>query len=77
MPSTEENRVRAISEFLAEAKRRLIPYNVFLTADIFGYVCWNLNDTKIGQKLEDLVPRLEYMSPMLYPLRISVWDSGL
>ncbi len=67
VPNTEENRTRAISEFLGEAKRRLAQYNVFLTADIFGYVCWNLNDTMIGQRLEDVVSVLEYMCPMLYP----------
>ena len=67
MPNTEENRVKAVSGFLTEARRRLIPYNVFLSADIFGYVCWNLNDTKIGQRLEDLAAHLDYICPMLYP----------
>ncbi len=67
VPNTEENRVSAISGFLAEAKRRLAPHNVFLSADIFGYVCWNYNDTFIGQRLEDLASQLEYLSPMLYP----------
>jgi hypothetical protein len=67
MPKTEENRVKAISGFLMEAKKRLKPYNVFLAADIFGYVCWNLNDTLIGQKLEELISHLDYLSPMLYP----------
>ena len=67
MPNTEENRLRAVSEFLREAKRRLMPYNVFIAADIFGYVCWNLNDTFIGQRLDALVPHLDYLSPMLYP----------
>jgi hypothetical protein len=67
MPNTEENRVKAISEFLMEAKKRLRPYNVFLSADIFGYVCWNPNDTFIGQKFEELIDLLDYFSPMLYP----------
>ena len=67
MPSTEETRVNTISGFLMEARRRLTPYNIFLTADIFGYVCWNLNDTKIGQRLEDIVVYLDYVCPMLYP----------
>lgn len=67
MPNTMENRVKAISGFLLEAKKRLLPYNVFLSADIFGYVCWNLNDTYIGQTLEELAPHLDYLSPMLYP----------
>jgi hypothetical protein len=66
-PNTEENRVNAISGFLREAKSRLKEYNVFLSADIFGYVCWNPDDTKIGQKLDALLPYLDYLSPMLYP----------
>ncbi len=66
-PSTQESRITAISGFLAEARRRLVPYNVFLSADVFGYVCWNLNDTMIGQRLEDLAPLVDFISPMLYP----------
>ncbi|HAK87893.1 MAG TPA: GTP-binding protein [Nitrospiraceae bacterium] len=67
MPNTEENRIKAITGFLAEAKRRLALYNVFIAADIFGYVAWNLNDTQIGQKIESLVPHVDYISLMLYP----------
>ena len=67
MPNTQENRVKSICGFLMEAKNRLAPYNVFLAADIFGYVSWNQNDTEIGQKLEDLTPHLDYFSLMLYP----------
>jgi hypothetical protein len=66
-PNTAGNRVRAICGFLMEARSRLYPYNVFLAADIFGYVNWNFNDTDIGQKLEELSPYLDYISPMLYP----------
>jgi hypothetical protein len=66
-PSTEANRVAAIAGFLTEATRRLAPYNVFVAADVFGYVLWNTNDTDIGQRLEDLAPHLDYISPMLYP----------
>lgn len=67
VPGAEKDRVAAISEFLAEARKRLIPYNVFLAADIFGYVIWNYDDTDIGQKLENLSPELDYLSFMLYP----------
>jgi hypothetical protein len=66
-PSTEEARVKAIAGFLQEAKSRLAPYNVFLAADIFGYVCWNLNDTDIGQKLDPIASAVDYLCPMLYP----------
>lgn len=67
MQNTEENRVAAIAGFLAKAREKLIPYNVFLAADIFGYVAWNSNDTDIGQTLGSLAPVLDYISPMLYP----------
>jgi len=66
-PNTEEGRVGAIAGFLQEAKARLAPYNVFVAADIFGYVCWNLNDTDIGQKLDPIASAVDYLSPMLYP----------
>jgi hypothetical protein len=66
-PSTEEARVKAVTGFLQEARSKLAPYNVFTAADIFGYVCWNLNDTDIGQKLDPIVSAVDYLSPMLYP----------
>lgn len=65
--NTLDNRVAAISGFLSEAKRQLAPYNVFVAADIFGYVLWNSNDTHIGQQLEALTAAVDYLSPMLYP----------
>lgn len=66
-PSSQESRLTAIAGFLAEARKRLIPYNVFLAADIYGYVCWNSDDTGIGQRLEEIAPHVDYLSPMLYP----------
>lgn len=66
-PNTEANRTRAITGFLDAARERLTRYNVFLAVDVFGYVCWNLDDTHIGQPLEAILPRVDYLSPMLYP----------
>ncbi len=67
VPNTEENRVKHISGFLAEASRALAPYNVFVAADIFGYASWNLDDTQIGQRLDAITPHVDYISLMLYP----------
>lgn len=66
-PTTESARVEAIGGFLDAARARLAPYNVFVSADVFGYICWNQNDTQIGQRLESLAGRVDYLSPMLYP----------
>lgn len=66
-PTDEAGRVGAISGFLSEAHQALAPYNVFQSADIFGYVSWNTNDTGIGQQLDHVVKIVDYLCPMLYP----------
>ena len=66
-PWTQANREAAIGGFLMEARRALAPYNVFLAVDVFGYVCWNTDDTRIGQRLEQIARLVDYVSPMLYP----------
>jgi hypothetical protein len=66
-PTNDSSRPKAIDTFLTQARDKLIPYNVFLSADVFGYICWNKGDTGIGQKIEDVVGPLDYVSPMLYP----------
>jgi hypothetical protein len=66
-PNTEAARVGAITAMLSQVHDALVPYNVFLAADAFGYVCWNSNDTRIGQHLEDMLAVVDYLSPMLYP----------
>lgn len=65
--STAESRERAIGLLFAQARKRLARYNIFLAADVFGYVCWNASDTGIGQLIEQIAPMLDYTSPMLYP----------
>jgi len=66
-PHTEDNREAAVNGFLREARTALIPFNVFLAADVFGYVCWNTDDTGIGQDLPGMAGIVDYVSPMLYP----------
>ena len=66
-PATEDNRTRAITAFLETAYSELIPYNVLVAADIFGYVLWNTNDTDIGQKILPITHAVDVVSPMLYP----------
>jgi hypothetical protein len=66
-PNNQANRVAAITGFLNAARKRLAPYNVFVAADIFGYVLWNTDDTAIGQEIDHLVQAVDYVCPMLYP----------
>lgn len=67
LENTEENRTGAIVGFLQAAKEKLAPYNVFIAADVFGYAAWNLNDTQIGQKIDQIGSAVDYISLMLYP----------
>ena len=66
-PNTMANRVQAITGFLGAARERLLPYNVYLSADVFGYVAWNRDDTSIGQSLESVAESVDYLSLMIYP----------
>ncbi len=66
-PANEESRTETITGFLQAAHAALTPYNVLVAADIFGYVCWNTNDTDIGQKIVPAVKAVDVVSPMVYP----------
>ncbi|NLG49128.1 MAG: hypothetical protein GX552_03325 [Chloroflexi bacterium] len=74
---TEENRSRAINEFLAQASAALKPTPVFLSADIFGLNVWVKmpGDNNVGQRLEELAENLDYISPMVYPS--TFWTGNL
>jgi len=72
----QSERVRIITEFLEYARFRLIPYNVFISIDIFGYVCWNDADLGIGQRVDAMAPYVDYISPMLYPSSFQVGIPG-
>jgi len=66
-PNTRDTRLPTIAGFLARARRELGALGVFVAADVFGYTAFNENDTDIGQRIEELAPHLDYLSPMVYP----------
>jgi hypothetical protein len=62
-------RYQAITGFLRQAQERL-HHRINLSADVFGRTLWDWNHKKIdpiGQSLEDLMPHLDVLSPMVYP----------
>jgi hypothetical protein len=63
----EETRVAAIAGFLARAQKELRPTGVFVSADVFGLTTATEDDQGTGQRLRDLGPYLDYVSPMVYP----------
>jgi hypothetical protein len=66
-PPTEDSRTQAVTGFLKAAHEALTPHNIMVSADVFGYVLWNTNDTDIGQKIEPILEAVDVASPMLYP----------
>ena len=72
-PNTMQNRFKALDGFLSYAKKRLRPYGVFISVDVFGNICWSRDDMNIGQDIENFAKHADYIAPMLYP---SSFDSG-
>jgi hypothetical protein len=67
-PNTQENRIKAIGEFLESAKKRLRKYGVYISVDTYGNIFWTKKgDNNIGQTVESLAEHADYLAPMLYP----------
>ncbi|UUX34517.1 putative glycoside hydrolase [Fundicoccus culcitae] len=65
-----EERVIAITQFLAYAKEQLAPYGVDVSADVFGYtaVAGNSPDVRgIGQNFARMAEEVDAISAMIYP----------
>jgi len=76
--STFESRTRAMNEFCGEMAAVLAPTPAFYSADIFGLVVWvdPGRDMGIGQRLDDIAPHVDYISPMLYPTTFGPGNLG-
>ncbi|WP_324170498.1 putative glycoside hydrolase [Sulfurimonas sp.] len=75
--NTQENRIKAIEDFLRLARNKLRKYGVFISVDTYGNVCWEKGDSGIGQKIESLSKYSDYISPMLYPSGFASGSFGL
>jgi hypothetical protein len=71
--ATPEARVAAIAGFLEAASARLWRLGVPLSIDTFGLTAVSTDEQGIGQRIEDLAPYIDYLSPMVYP---STWSEG-
>ncbi len=64
-------KVWAITNFLKRVREETKPYNIKISADVFGWTFIVENDQGIGQLLEEIVPFLDYIYPMPYPSHYS------
>ena len=62
---------RSIAKFLAESRKALKPYKVFLGASVFGISA--TRPLEIAQDISQMAEHLDYVAPMVYP---SHWGPG-
>ena len=70
-PTSQEERLTAITGFLSEARNRLHPLGCAVSADIFGITTSSPTDEGIGQRPEELSAVVDALSPMVYPSHYS------
>jgi len=65
----DRDKDEGIEDFLTYAKRELEPYNVHLSADVFGFIThsWDDKPEDIGQTWRKMANKVDYICPMIYP----------
>ncbi len=74
---TGELRQDIIKDFLTYAKEQLKPYNVPVSADIFGLSTSDQGDLGIGQQFEKIAQSVDIVCPMVYPSHYAPGSFGL
>ncbi|HAT71647.1 MAG TPA: hypothetical protein DCS63_02395 [Elusimicrobia bacterium] len=66
-PNNRATATRNLKDFLDYARKRLAPYNVKISADVFGLTTTVKDDMGIGQDINALAAGADYVYPMMYP----------
>ncbi|MDO8802977.1 MAG: putative glycoside hydrolase [Elusimicrobiota bacterium] len=66
-PNNRKAAINNLAEFLAYAAKRLAPYKVKISADVFGLTTTVKDDMGIGQDINVLAAGSDYIYPMMYP----------
>ena len=72
-----ESKAFAIQRFLLDARAKLKPHSVYISADVFGLVGTAKDDMNIGQYWEAISAAVDYISPMIYPSHYANNSYGL
>lgn len=73
----EASKALTIHNFLKYAREKLTPYQVYISADVFGWAATNVKDVGIGHHWEALSNVVDYMCPMMYPSHYGPNNFGL
>lgn len=66
-PSNRHTATANLKDFLDYARKRLAPYKVKISADVFGLTTSVKDDMGIGQDINALAAGADYVYPMMYP----------
>jgi len=66
-PNSRKAAIANLGDFLVYAHKRLAPYKVKISADIFGLTTTSKDDMGIGQDINTLAAGADYIYPMMYP----------
>ncbi len=66
-----------IRDFLQYARAQLKPYNIPISADIFGLTTSVEDDQGIGQQYEKIISSVDVVCPMVYPSHYGPGNFGL
>ena len=66
-PHDRRTATHNLKEFLDYARKRLAPYKVKISADVFGLTTTVKDDMGIGQDIGTLASGADYVYPMMYP----------
>lgn len=75
----QRSEARVIANFLEYAREKLRPYDVAVSADIFGLTLSAAEDDDmgIGQKMGLMTPHLDVVCPMVYPSHYNRGEYGI
>lgn len=66
-PHNAKSAIANLRGFLVYARERLKPYNVKISADVFGLTTTASDDMGIGQDIRVIARNVDYVYPMMYP----------
>ncbi len=72
-----QQRVDAVTDFIAYAREELKPYGVDLSVDIFGFAALVREEPNIGQSFTRISANVDVISSMIYPSHWGPWNLGI
>jgi len=63
----DQSRAEVMGDFFAFLDQELSHEKAWISIDMFGFVMERHDGISIGQRLEDAVDHIDYISPMMYP----------